>query len=84
MASNASIPARGLAPKPPDKGSFALDHFRECSEAKDKYMACLKADNMRADSEECRKLSADYLQCRMDACVRECLIALFFADACGF
>ena len=31
-------------------------------------MACLKANGMRADAEPCRKLSAAYLQCRMDAC----------------
>ena len=67
MASNASIPSRGLPPKPPDNGSFPLDHFRECSEAKESYMACLKENSMRADSDECRKLSASYLQCRMDA-----------------
>ena len=67
MASNASIPSRGLPPKPPDNGSFPLDHFRECSEAKESYMACLKENSMRADSDECRKLSASCLQCRMDA-----------------
>lgn len=66
MASNASVPSRGLPAKPPDKGSFLLDHFRECSEMKEQYMACLKADAMRADGAECRKLSAAYLQCRMD------------------
>lgn len=66
MASNASIPARGLPPKPPDKGSFPLDHFRECSEAKTKYVDCLKAHGMKANAEECRQLSAAYLQCRMD------------------
>lgn len=67
MASNASVPARGLPPKPPDKGSFPLDHFRECSEAKTKYIDCLKAHGNKANAEECRQLSAAYLQCRMDA-----------------
>ena len=66
MASNASLPARGLPAKPPDKGSFPLDHFRECSEAKTEYMNCLKAHAMKADAVECRELSAAYLQCRMD------------------
>lgn len=69
MASNASVPARGLPPRPPDKGSFPLDHFRECSDAKAKYIECLRANSMQADSEECRQLSAAYLQCRMDTCV---------------
>jgi cytochrome c oxidase assembly protein subunit 19 len=68
MASNAAMPARGLAPKPPDKGSFPLDHFRECSEAKEQYLACLKDNTMRADGDACRTFSAAYLQCRMDAC----------------
>lgn len=66
MASNASLPARGLPPRAPDKGSFPLDHFGECSEAKAKYVACLRENGMHADAEECRQLSAAYLQCRMD------------------
>ena len=69
MASFASVPAKGLPPKPPDKGSFPLDHFRECSDAKKTYMDCLKQHTMSTQVEECRKLSAAYLQCRMDACV---------------
>uniref|UniRef100_A0A7S2CM11 CHCH domain-containing protein n=1 Tax=Haptolina brevifila TaxID=156173 RepID=A0A7S2CM11_9EUKA len=66
MASNASIPARGLPPKPPDKGSFPLDHFGECSDAKKAYMSCLQENTMQTQSEECRLLSAAYLKCRMD------------------
>mmetsp|Transcript_13911 Transcript_13911/g.41141 ORF Transcript_13911/g.41141 Transcript_13911/m.41141 type:complete len:150 (-) Transcript_13911:259-708(-) len=64
MASFASLPAKGLPPKPPDKGSFPLDHFRECSELKSEYMGCLKQHSMQIDA--CRDLSASYLQCRMD------------------
>ena len=66
MASNASVPVRGLPPKPPDKGSFLLDHFRVCTEAKERYLECLRSHTMRGDAEDCRKLSATYLQCRMD------------------
>ena len=62
----AHVPVRGLPPKAPDKGSFPLDHFGECSEAKASYMKCLKEHGMHADAEACRKLSAAYLQCRMD------------------
>ena len=68
MASFASVPAKGLPPKQPDKGSFPLDHFRECSQAKELYMACLKEHMMNTQTEECRELSAAYLQCRMDSC----------------
>ena len=66
MASFASVPAKGIPPRPPDKGSFPLDHFKECSDAKAQYMQCLKAHGMRTEVEECRRLSAAYLQCRMD------------------
>ena len=48
MASFASVPARGPPPKPPDKGSFPLDHFRECSDAKSEYMDCLKEQQASA------------------------------------
>lgn len=68
MASFASVPAKGLPPKAPDKGSFPLDHFRECSQKKEEYMQCLKAHAMSTQVEVCRTLSAAYLQCRMDAC----------------
>ena len=75
MASNASVPARGLAPKPPDKGSFPLDHFGECSTAKKAYMECLRENGMQTQMDTCRKLSAAYLQCRMDTCVSPSLRA---------
>ena len=70
MASFASVPAKGLPPKPPDRGSFPLDHFRECSDAKARYLECLKEQAMDAQAEACRRLSAAYLQCRMDSCAR--------------
>ena len=66
-----TAPGESLAaipPSPPDKGSFPLDHFRECSDAKSIYMDCLKQHDMQA--EDCRHLAAAYLQCRMDACAR--------------
>ena len=59
-------PQKSAPPRPPDKGSFPLDHFKECSDAKAQYMQCLKAHGMRTEVEECRRLSAAYLQCRMD------------------
>mmetsp|Transcript_9614 Transcript_9614/g.30882 ORF Transcript_9614/g.30882 Transcript_9614/m.30882 type:complete len:113 (+) Transcript_9614:449-787(+) len=64
MASFASLPPKGLPPRPPDKGSFPLDHFRECSDVKAEYMECLKLNGMKAEA--CKKLSGSYLKCRME------------------
>lgn len=55
--------ARGLQPKPPEKGVFPLDHFGECKPIKEAYMKCL-AEN-KSDAEACRPLAKQYLQCRM-------------------
>lgn len=79
MASNASVPSRGLPPKPPDKGSFPLDHFGECSDAKKSYMACLRENTMATQSDECRVLSAAYLKCRMDRCAQSRILPLLDA-----
>ena len=57
MASFASVPARGLPPRPPDKGSFPLDHFKECTEGKKMYMECLKRNSMQAQTDEVRQLT---------------------------
>ncbi|CAL5220550.1 g2586 [Coccomyxa viridis] len=56
--------ARGYQPKPPDKGVFPLDHFGECKQAKEEYMACLKQHGNQAES--CRSLAKHYLECRME------------------
>ena len=66
MASFASVPAKGAPPRPPDKGSFPLDHFGECSAQKRSYMECLKQHAMQ--TQDCRELAKAYLQCRMDTC----------------
>ncbi|GIY90556.1 cytochrome c oxidase assembly protein COX19 [Caerostris darwini] len=51
-------------PSPPDKGSFPLDHDGECKKQMLKYLLCLnQKDNSNA---ECKSLSKDYLQCRME------------------
>ncbi|XP_068674944.1 cytochrome c oxidase assembly protein COX19-like isoform X2 [Montipora capricornis] len=50
--------------KPPDKGSFPLDHDGECKEYMKRYMNCLKKNN--SDYHLCRSESKDYLQCRME------------------
>ena len=48
----------------PDKGSFPLDHFGECTQLMTAYMECMKRN--RSQSTKCRIESRDYLQCRMD------------------
>eukprot|EP00271_Cylindrocystis_brebissonii_P000266 TRINITY_DN10333_c0_g1_i1.p1 TRINITY_DN10333_c0_g1~~TRINITY_DN10333_c0_g1_i1.p1 ORF type:complete len:123 (-),score=18.15 TRINITY_DN10333_c0_g1_i1:209-577(-) len=56
--------ARGLAPSPPEKGVFPLDHYGECKEVMSNYMKCLK-DN-KYDGDKCRAISKAYLECRME------------------
>merc|ERR1711971_32239 len=55
---------RVMPGRPPDKGSFPLDHFGECTELKAEYMKCLRDNNY--DNMSCRYLSKLYLECRMD------------------
>jgi cytochrome c oxidase assembly protein subunit 19 len=64
----------------PEKGSFPLDHLRECSESKQLYMQCL-IDNDK-NIGPCRSLSLAYLNCRMDndLMARESKERLGFAD----
>uniref|UniRef100_A0A1X7TPX4 Cytochrome c oxidase assembly protein COX19 n=1 Tax=Amphimedon queenslandica TaxID=400682 RepID=A0A1X7TPX4_AMPQE len=50
--------------RPPDKGSFPLDHTGECKDHMLKYMSCLKENS--SDHSQCRVLAKDYLQCRME------------------
>ncbi|CTQ40886.1 Cytochrome c oxidase assembly protein COX19 [Babesia microti strain RI] len=49
--------------KPPDRGSFPLDHFRECTNEHITYLRCLEANKKNAGS--CRIESGKYLVCRM-------------------
>jgi len=62
-----SLPAQnksvGVRAKPPDKGSFPIDHFNECTEVHDTYMKCLRRN--KNDNMSCRYIAKDYLQCRM-------------------
>ena len=51
-------PPKSAPPRPPDKGSFPLDHFGECTNAKTAYMDCLKRNEMQGQEDECRALSA--------------------------
>lgn len=53
----------GVKAKPPDKGSFPIDHFEECKDIHDKYMKCLQRN--KNDNMSCRYISKEYLECRM-------------------
>eukprot|EP00118_Oscarella_pearsei_P010196 m.61655 g.61655 ORF g.61655 m.61655 type:complete len:81 (+) comp35016_c0_seq1:205-447(+) len=52
-----------VKPRPPDKGSFPLDHMGECKEYMQAYMACLKSSG--SDNHKCRRQCKQYLECRM-------------------
>lgn len=53
-----------FTPKPPDKGSFPLDHEGECKQGVLKYLLCLRDHDGNASP--CRHLAKDYLECRMN------------------
>ncbi|KAF2842506.1 hypothetical protein M501DRAFT_998838 [Patellaria atrata CBS 101060] len=52
-------------PVPPERGSFPLDHDGECKSIMTLYLKCLRQHRGTNDP-ECRLLSKQYLQCRMD------------------
>lgn len=64
MSGGAFGGARGYQPRAPEKGVFPLDHFGECKEVQQQYMACLKEHG--GDAEACQAVAKRYLQCRME------------------
>lgn len=56
--------SKSFQPRPPDKGSFPLDHFGECRRFKETFLRCLRENNF--ENASCRKQSKEYLECRMD------------------
>eukprot|EP00444_Apocalathium_aciculiferum_P010655 CAMPEP_0183385454 /NCGR_PEP_ID=MMETSP0370-20130417/1459_1 /TAXON_ID=268820 /ORGANISM="Peridinium aciculiferum, Strain PAER-2" /LENGTH=140 /DNA_ID=CAMNT_0025563469 /DNA_START=63 /DNA_END=485 /DNA_ORIENTATION=- len=76
-----SMGKRIMPGRPPDKGSFPIDHFSECAHLKAEYLRCLAANNH--DNMSCRYLSKQYLVCRMDKNLmrEEPMSALGFTDA---
>ena len=52
------------AAKAPEKGSFPLDHFAECTTLFRTYMACLKQCD--GDNRACKEPQKLYLVCRME------------------
>ena len=69
-----------FVPKPPEKGSFPIDHLQECTDMKKIYMKCLKENKHKI--EPCRALARDYLFCRQnhDLMAKESIERLGFAD----
>jgi len=53
-----------VAPTPPEKGSFPLDHSNECTGLAKVYLECLKI--MEGVHSKCEPEAKAYLSCRMD------------------
>ncbi|XP_062858865.1 cytochrome c oxidase assembly protein COX19 [Trichomycterus rosablanca] len=64
MSTAMNFGIKSFKPRPPDKGSFPIDHFGECKAFKEKFMQCLRDNNF--DNSLCRLQSKEYLECRMD------------------
>lgn len=64
MASIGISGKKPLITKPPDKGSFPLDHDGECKQVMIDYLKCLQKTD--CENASCRDLAKKYLQCRMD------------------
>jgi cytochrome c oxidase assembly protein subunit 19 len=79
MASN-TFGQKNFTPTGPLKGSFPLDHEGECKINMLRYMICLRENSNQ--SSECRQLSKEYLDCRMQKqlMVREEWNKLGFGD----
>eukprot|EP00934_Nitzschia_sp_Nitz4_P005513 Nitzschia sp. Nitz4//scaffold53_size117307//105884//106804//NITZ4_003782-RA/size117307-augustus-gene-0.94-mRNA-1//1//CDS//3329554241//5503//frame0 len=50
--------------RPPQRGVFALDHFKQCSDPMKAYLDCLKES--KDMHHKCKQLSKEYLECRMN------------------
>ncbi len=48
---------------PPDKGSFPIDHFKECEDMVQKYLKCINKHELMP--KRCQKMQMEYLDCRM-------------------
>jgi len=69
-----------FVPRPPEKGSFPIDHLQECTDFKEIYMDCLKKNKHKI--EPCRVFARDYLFCRQnnELMAKESVERLGFAD----
>ena len=48
----------------PEKGSFPLDHFKECEDIIENYLFCIRKHELMP--KRCQKLQVEYLNCRME------------------
>ncbi|XP_053326988.1 cytochrome c oxidase assembly protein COX19 [Spea bombifrons] len=64
MSTAMNFGSKTFKPRPPEKGSFPLDHYGECKPFKEKFMKCLRENTFQAGL--CREASKEYLECRMD------------------
>ncbi|XP_036606821.1 cytochrome c oxidase assembly protein COX19 [Trichosurus vulpecula] len=83
MSTAMNFGTKSFQPRPPDKGSFPLDHFGECKAFKEKFMKCLRDNNF--ENAFCRNESKEYLECRMERqlMAQESLEKLGFRDLMG-
>nr|XP_032823242.1 cytochrome c oxidase assembly protein COX19 [Petromyzon marinus] len=74
---------KSFKPRPPDRGSFPLDHLGECKEFKEAFMKCLSECNY--ENVQCRLQAKEYLECRMERQLmsQEPLEKLGFKDLMG-
>ncbi|ODV85953.1 hypothetical protein CANARDRAFT_7310 [[Candida] arabinofermentans NRRL YB-2248] len=64
MSANPGNKLQAWNPKPPDRGSFPLDHFGDCKNQMTEYLKCLKLVK-NENAPNCRILAKGYLDCRM-------------------
>ncbi|KAJ1096212.1 hypothetical protein NDU88_001356 [Pleurodeles waltl] len=79
MSTAMNFGSKTFKPRPPDKGSFPLDHFGECKEFKERFMKCLRTNNF--ENTPCRNESKEYLECRME---RQVDVKLLVFHSCDF
>ncbi|XP_034844114.1 cytochrome c oxidase assembly protein COX19 [Mirounga angustirostris] len=83
MSTAMNFGSKSFQPRPPDKGSFPLDHFGECQSFKEEFMRCLR--DRKFENALCRRESKAYLECRMQRqlMAQEPLEKLGFGDLIG-
>ncbi|XP_024619318.1 cytochrome c oxidase assembly protein COX19 [Neophocaena asiaeorientalis asiaeorientalis] len=64
MSTAMNFGSKSFQPRPPDKGSFPLDHFGECKGFKERFLKCLRDNHF--ENASCRNESKEYLECRME------------------